>query len=338
MRRSRDFAPAGRCDPSQKRAELGQVPPVRLVLDFLWRLEQLRDAPEARVGDDGAEGLRADASLADVLVAVDARAERLLRVVEGERADFADADVRVDLVDDALPSAARADVVAGGEDVAGVDADADALLFVDEVYDPAELLERAAEAGALPRGGLEERDDLVPRQARMHVVERARDLVGAGGDARAEVRAGMEDDGVDAEALGAVELVGHRLERVAVDLRVRRGEVDEVRRVGEDRLDVAQLREERDVVVGHCLALPLTRVLGEERDGGGVDQRGTLEDGVQAALRGDVRADEVAMFFVEAETGHRTRRRTRPAQNEIAMSFVPSTESERESPELSVTK
>src|ERR1051326_7252953 len=127
------------------------------------RRQQLGEAPEARVVEDEAEGVDADFSLADVLMPVDARAERLLRVVEVERADLADAGVAVDLVDDALPSVARADVVAGGEDVAGVDADADALFVVDEGDDPPPLLQRAAEARALARGSLEQRDDFVVR-------------------------------------------------------------------------------------------------------------------------------------------------------------------------------
>src|SRR5437870_125454 len=149
MRPSRGAAHAGPCFPSQKRAQRGQVLPVRLVLDFLRRLQQLRDAPEACVVDDEAERLDADLSIADVLVPVDVRAKRLLRVVEVERADPGDSDVPLDLFGRALPAAARADVVAGGEDVAGVDADADALPVVDELDDLPELLERAAEAGAL---------------------------------------------------------------------------------------------------------------------------------------------------------------------------------------------
>jgi hypothetical protein len=84
-----------------------------------------------------------------VLVAIDARAEALLRIVEVERADVLDADMAFEVVDRPLVAVARPQLVAGREDVAGVDADADALLVVDELPDRAELLERAAEAGAL---------------------------------------------------------------------------------------------------------------------------------------------------------------------------------------------
>ena len=105
---------------------------VRLRLDRLRRLEQFRDAREARVVEKRGGTLEADLPFADVLVAVDARAERLLRVVEVKRADVVDADVPLHLVDRALVAVARADLVAGREDVAGVDADADARLVVDE--------------------------------------------------------------------------------------------------------------------------------------------------------------------------------------------------------------
>src|ERR1051326_3689747 len=98
IRRSRGAEHALRCAASQKRAQRGQVLPVRLVLDFLRRFEQLGDAPEARVVEDGAERVDADLPLADVLVAVDARAERLLRVAEGEGADPVDADRGLALV------------------------------------------------------------------------------------------------------------------------------------------------------------------------------------------------------------------------------------------------
>src|SRR5258705_13422148 len=82
-------------------------------------------------------------------MSIDARAERLLRVVQVKRADVFDADEALHLVDHPLPAVARADVVAGGEDVAGVDADVDARLVVDRGDDPPQLLQRTADARAL---------------------------------------------------------------------------------------------------------------------------------------------------------------------------------------------
>src|SRR5207244_950841 len=106
-------------------AQRRQVAPVRLLLDRLRRLDHLRDPPEAWIVDHEGEGVAADLPFADVLVAVDARAERLLRVVEMKRADVLHADEALHLVDHSLPAVVRPDIVAGGEDVAGIDADAD---------------------------------------------------------------------------------------------------------------------------------------------------------------------------------------------------------------------
>src|ERR1041385_4988775 len=74
------------------------------MLDILRRLQHFGDAAETRVVDDVREGVAADGALADVLVAVDARAEGLLRVVEVKRADVLDADVALHLVDPQLPA------------------------------------------------------------------------------------------------------------------------------------------------------------------------------------------------------------------------------------------
>ena len=105
------------------------------------------------------------------------------------------------------------------------------------------------------------------------MIERARDLIDRRVRARAHVRAGMQHDGVDAEALRAIELVDHGGDRLAVELRVRRGEVDQIRRVREQRPHGALRREQRAVLVGERLALPLIRVLREQRRGGRVDRR-----------------------------------------------------------------
>lgn len=67
-----------------------------------------------------------DLTFSDVFMAVDSGSQRLLRVIEMERADVLDADMAIDLVDGALVSAAGSDVIARGKDVAGINADAQA--------------------------------------------------------------------------------------------------------------------------------------------------------------------------------------------------------------------
>src|SRR3954451_17049993 len=116
------------------------------MLDRLRRLQQFRDAAEALVVQQESKGLDTDLSVADVLMPVDARAERLLRIVEMKRADVFDSDVRFERIDRPLVIVAIAKLVSRGEDVAGIETDADALLVIDQCDDPSQLLEGAAEA------------------------------------------------------------------------------------------------------------------------------------------------------------------------------------------------
>src|SRR3954451_12740329 len=116
------------------------------MLDRLRRLQQFRDAAEALIIQQEAKGLDADLAVADVLMPVDARAERLLRIVEMKRADIFDSDVRFERIDRPFVIVAIAKLVSRGEDVAGIETDADALLVVDQRDDPSQLLEGAAEA------------------------------------------------------------------------------------------------------------------------------------------------------------------------------------------------
>src|SRR3954451_4649400 len=102
------------------------------MLDRLRRLQQFRDAAEARVVQQEAKGLDADLAVADVLMPVDARAERLLRIVEMKRADIFDSDMRFERIDRPLVFVAIADLVSRGEDVARIETDADAPLVIDE--------------------------------------------------------------------------------------------------------------------------------------------------------------------------------------------------------------
>src|SRR3954449_12512385 len=66
----------------QQRPKQCQILAIGLVLDRLWRLDQFRDAAEARIVQQKSKGIDADLAVADVLMAVDARAERLLRIAD----------------------------------------------------------------------------------------------------------------------------------------------------------------------------------------------------------------------------------------------------------------
>src|SRR6185503_20678642 len=80
-------------------AQHAQVAAVGSRLHRLRRLDDFGEAREARVVEQVAKRFQPDLALADVLVAIDARAEGLLRVVQMKRADVLQADVLLHVVD-----------------------------------------------------------------------------------------------------------------------------------------------------------------------------------------------------------------------------------------------
>ena len=177
------------------------------------------------------------------------------------------ADVTLQFIHGALVVVARAQLIAGGEDMTGVEADADAARVVHAGAHLSQFFERTADARSLSRGCFEQRDDAMIGNGRVHCIERSRDLIDGGVRARAHVRAGMQHDSVDAQSLGAIELVDHGRDRFPVNLRICRGQVDEIRGVREQRLDGALRGEGCAVLVGEHLSLPLNRVLRPQRSG-----------------------------------------------------------------------
>lgn len=155
------------------------------------------------------EGAQAEAACADVGVEVAAGVERGLGVVDVEGAQVGEADGGVEFGEGGGEGGGRAEVIACGKDVAGVKADADAVLFVDEGDDGGEFFEGAADGVAVEDGhGFEEGDDGAGGGVFVGLVELGGELLerfltgGAGGVA------GMEVVELDAELVAAGEVVG----------------------------------------------------------------------------------------------------------------------------------
>src|SRR5262249_47021765 len=104
---------------------------------------------EPPIVDDAAERLEAQAAVADVLVPIDAAAERPLRIVDVECLQPIEADEPAELPEGRRVAFGRAEVVARCEQVAGVEAHADARVVVHLRDDRSELLEGRAERGSL---------------------------------------------------------------------------------------------------------------------------------------------------------------------------------------------
>src|SRR4051812_1516131 len=155
-------------------------------------LHDARQPVEARLGEEHRAAAGAELALRDVGVAVAVRAERRLGVVEVKRSDALDADELDALVEHAAERLGGADLEAGGEQVARVEADAEALVAARGVDERRELVERAAERSAGARGVLEvQRAAVALRQRLADDLARPRDR---GLHAAGLRRAGVEDD------------------------------------------------------------------------------------------------------------------------------------------------
>jgi hypothetical protein len=119
---------------------------------------------EPRVRGDAAQGFEADVAEAEVPVAVDARIIRGARVVEVDGAHVLDTDVVVERFESGREAVLFAEVVAGGEGVGRVEADAEAesRTLGDNL---AQVLEAVADALALPGGVLQKDAEVSDRKS-----------------------------------------------------------------------------------------------------------------------------------------------------------------------------
>ncbi len=110
------------------------------------RLQHARQSVETRLGEEDGAAAAAELALADVGVAIAVGAQRRLGVVEVQRAEALERPPRASQSSSTCGQAlVGADVVARGEQVAGVQADAEALGAAGGVDQVGELLERAPE-------------------------------------------------------------------------------------------------------------------------------------------------------------------------------------------------
>ena len=92
----------------------------------LRRLEQHRQPCEARIVDQTPERFEPEAALADVLVPIDPAAARLLRIVQVKRREAIEANDAIEIRERVAIALFAAEVVAGRQQVAGIEADGDA--------------------------------------------------------------------------------------------------------------------------------------------------------------------------------------------------------------------
>src|SRR5262245_32531611 len=117
-----------------------------------WCLEDQRHVAQPGIADDPAERGKAEPSLPDRRVAVGVAAEALSRVVQVDRGEAREAEPPLEASQRLVVAAGRRQVVARGQQVAGVETHARALRPLHAGQDLLEMLESMAEARSLPRG------------------------------------------------------------------------------------------------------------------------------------------------------------------------------------------
>ncbi len=108
-------------------------------------LDQRGQRLEPRLGEKHGQARLADLALAQVGVAVAVAAERDLRVVDMQAAQALETNLGFELVDDLAQGFDGPDLIAGGEQVAAVEARAETLVAAGKLDQLGELVEVAAE-------------------------------------------------------------------------------------------------------------------------------------------------------------------------------------------------
>ena len=239
-------------------------------------------------------------------MAVDTAAEGLHGVVEVHAAQIAPTHDAVEFGERGVARRGGAQVVAGGEGVAGVDAAAHARLLLDAFDDVGQLFEPESEVGTLSGGVFDDGRHAVRAVERQ--VDRLGDAVEALGFADLpQVAPGMEIEPVESQFFAAVHLVEESLARLGQTLGFGVTQVDQIGVVGQNLgRSVAELfagpAEIVDLTGRERPGRPLALVLGEEGEARGADGAG-VGRGVDYAARGADVCSEIFHFRKMKEKG-----------------------------------
>src|SRR5438874_10774886 len=278
--------------PAQRR----QILQIGGRLGLLRCLEHLRHARKAWIVEQQAERTQAEPAAPDVLVAVEAGAERGAGVVQMEREHARQSHRARAALDGGGVTRGRADVVAGDEQVAGVQAHAHPLGAPHAPDDPRQVLERSPERVAPAGRVLEGHAHAGARRADQRLVHRPRHRVEAGLPPRAHVRAGVHDQTAETQRLGALQLVRERVDGLPPGRGHGRGQVDEVAAVREGVPDPRAAARGAERAGGGRVEgrrRPLALVLEEDLDGAAAEVAAPRRRQGKAARDRDGRAQLV---------------------------------------------
>src|SRR3954447_2337009 len=201
----------------------------------------------------------------DVVVAVAVRAERRLRVVRMEHAQPIEADPRVDVAQKRVVRVGVGDVHTGHVEVTGVETDPEALVPAERVEQHSELVDRSSDRAA-GSGRVLHQQPRALAAALEHLLHRGHGSLEARLEPGAQVGADVEHDRVGMDGARRVDGRPHRLDALAVDLLVGRGEIHEVEAVHErgDAELRAPLAEALEVLLVVLRKAPRARALHEQ--------------------------------------------------------------------------
>jgi hypothetical protein len=193
-------------------------------------LEDERQARQLGMRQHAPERGGADVAFADLLVAIGARAERGLRIVGVDQLHVLHAEDAVGVPDGLLESGFGADLEAGGQQMAGVEAVADGQgrHAARQIADRAQLLEARADQAAAAGRAFEQQPEMADCEAIRCFGQAVNEVHDAFLDALPAVGAGVGDQVLGADRGGALELAAEGENRFRADRRVDRREVDKI--------------------------------------------------------------------------------------------------------------
>ena len=184
-----------------------------------------------------AEAVQSDLPLADVLVPVSMAPQLPRRVIQVNDFEPVQPDHVVERIDCRLIPIQCTQFVARGEDVARVQTHAQPVPLVRMIQQPGQMLERVAHDVAATGRRLEQHLRPVARGRRVGLPERLRDPLQTRFLARSSVRPRMQHEPDHPQRLTSLQLDDERVARPDPEILVRRGEVQQIRRVPDLRPD-----------------------------------------------------------------------------------------------------
>ena len=202
---------------------------------------------------------------------------------------------RVDLLDERVDGGRVGHVVARGVEVARVEADAEPRVAVERARRASRARRSSGRSCAPAPAEFSISSHVSPSQRSRICASAAARALEPGLEARAEVRADVEDDAVGLDRARGVDRRAQRRDRLLVDRVVGRGEVAEVERVARRRRRCPASRAPRLETLDRLRRVsrrpPHARALREHLHAVAADRLDPVDRRVDAARRRDVRAE-----------------------------------------------